>query len=202
MPPRSDSLVGDGVELVIDADVMRAAATLENTQTNAVDPCGSSCTKFLLAVHELGFAVLLSQQMQDEWRKHQMRSRFARTWWVWMAARKCIRMKSVGMNTSLRNGIRRVLRASGLDDIKVKEAEKDIHLLEAARASGNRVCSRDQNARLRFRRAATKIREIQRVAWVDPTIEEDCCCHWLKQGAPFETHRFLGGSRGRQTDVN
>ena len=75
---------------------------------------------------------------------------------------------------------------------------KDVHLLEAALATGRIVASKETEAHDHFTGACNHICEIRDMMWVNPVVAEDACAGWLKQGAPVEQHRQLGYRQGER----
>lgn len=92
------------------------------------------------------------------------------------------------INRELRNKINKLT-------VKAKELEamnKDVHLLEAALATGNIVASKEAEAFDCFVGASGQIGEIRSIVWVNPVKEEDSCQNWLVRGAPPDRERQLG----------
>jgi len=69
---------------------------------------------------------------------------------------------------------------------------KDCHLLEAARATGGRVVSRDETVRQLFRAASDRVGELRGIVWVNPTVAAEQPIAWLEAGAPADPERQLG----------
>jgi hypothetical protein len=68
------------------------------------------------------------------------------------------------------------------------EMRKDVHLLEAAISTDNRIASEDDTARGFFR----GIRHARAVLWINPALEEEGAVEWLGRGARIESRRQLG----------
>ena len=164
--------------LVIDADVVRSAGESEK-------PISSACRTFLAAVLNVGHHVVMTQAIREEWRHHM--SKYSRTWRRQMLGRRRVVSIEGERDEHLRARIDGVVTRSQ----KVVVA-KDIHLIEAAIATDQRVTSRDKCARKAFGDAAAVVRELRQVVWVDPTQDDEKPIDWLRNGAQDEASRRLG----------
>jgi len=70
--------------------------------------------------------------------------------------------------------------------------EKDLHLIEAARATEETVASRDSTVRQLLCNAATRVTELKTIVWVNPDEPAEEPIAWLKAGAKRERKRMLG----------
>jgi hypothetical protein len=68
----------------------------------------------------------------------------------------------------------------------------DLHLVCAAFAADCVILSMDETARRLFGKLAGTERTLKRLAWGNPTKEEDAVSNWLRAGAKIEKHRRLG----------
>lgn len=161
-----------GRRLVIDADVARSAGETKH-------PVSSACRQFLDAVTECRHRVVMTPEIQEEWRRHA--SRYTYRWLRRMFARRLVDRCTVATNDPLRQRVAGMLPSAG-----------DLHLLEAAVATDKLVASQDERARAAFRIMSGKIREIQIVVWVNPTRKEESPIDWLTSGAVAEANRQLG----------
>jgi hypothetical protein len=69
---------------------------------------------------------------------------------------------------------------------------KDLHLVEAAVATGAAVLSRDDRARRLFARLASELRELKGILWINPCEATERVNAWLQRNAPDEPERHLG----------
>lgn len=69
---------------------------------------------------------------------------------------------------------------------------KDMHLIEAAKATDHVVASLDEIVRALFVVAARSITELRIVIWANPDKTEEGCIAWLQAGAEAERERRLG----------
>jgi hypothetical protein len=167
--------------LVIDASVVRAAGGID-----AIDPIPVRCRDFLKEVLSLGHTVIVTDDIEIEWQKHQ--SEFARDWYFRMRKRGQInRRRGVTRDDDLRELIFAVIDPQARANV-----EKDMRLLEAARLADKRVASKDDTMRGHFQRAAYKVDELKLIIWINPVEEADGCVLWLREGALEEIHRTLG----------
>ena len=166
--------------LVIDANVARSAGP-----ENATHPTSKSCRDVLLAVEKHGFCIVSTADLREEWNRHQ--SGFFRLWRVQMMARKRITALPVSADTILRNK----LKACPSSEKDCEAMLKDVHLLEAALASDNRIISCERVVRILFAHACSTVSEIRHILWAKPDNEEEKVIGWLEKGTPDEDHRRL-----------
>lgn len=171
----------DSKRLVIDTDVARAAGS-----ETATHPRAAHCRDFLSAVLSLSYHIVMTKQINDEWKNHQ--SRFARRWRVSMDARKKIDRINPQGNQELQDKVTNTTN----DAHEIEAMEKDFHLLQAALATDQTVISLDETVRGLFKRASQQVGEIRDIIWVNPDrTEEEQPIAWLQNGAPSEPHRRL-----------
>jgi len=166
--------------LVIDASVARSSGG-----PGSIHPTARNCRDFLLGVLEICHRLVLTPAIGCEWKKHC--SRFARTWRVSMEARKKVERPPVPSDENLMARIREAASSQKAWEIM----SKDTYLLEAALATDSIVVSGDDEAREEFAKAATLVKDIQQIVWVNPSEESDCR-EWLRNGAEPEKERLLG----------
>ena len=171
----------DSKRLVIDADVARASGS-----ERATHPRAEHCRDFLNAVLSLSHRMVMTEQINNEWKNHQ--SRFARRWRVSMDARKKIDRIDPPENAELQAKVTTTTN----NENEIEAMQKDFHLLQAALATDQTVVSLDETIRGLFKRASQQVGEIRNIIWVnsDRTAEEQPIA-WLQNGAPPEAHRQL-----------
>jgi len=167
--------------LVIDTDVVQSSGS-----EKATDPRAVSCREFLRAVRSYNYRVVVTKEINAEWKRH--RSGFAHEWKVSMYARRRIEDINPSENDTL---LDKITTATN-DPDEVEVMQKDFHLLQAALETDKIVISLDQTVRNLFANASQQVGEIRIIIWVNPerTLEEQPI-PWLKNGAPAETHRRL-----------
>ena len=173
--------VRNSKRLVIDADVARASGS-----ETATHPRAEHCRDFLNAVLSLSHRMVMTEQINNEWKNHQ--SRFARRWRVSMDARKKIDRIDPPENAELQAKVTTTTN----NENEIEALQKDFHLLHAALATDQTIISLDETVRQLFKRASQQVGEIQHIIWVNPdrTAEEQPIA-WLQNGAPPEPHRQL-----------
>ena len=167
--------------LVIDADVLKASGDI-----NAIKPRAARCRDFLTAVRSLGHQVVASNEIIREWKNHP--SRFASKWRVQMHGRKGIVFPLIHENPSLRARISKHAPEESITLIILK----DVHLIDAALATDNRIVSMDKRAFNHLRKLASHLPEIHQLALVNPEVPDPDPVQWLKDGAPLsEQYKLL-----------
>ena len=171
----------DSKRLVIDADVARASGS-----ETATHPRAEHCRNFLNAVLSLSHRMVMTEQINNEWKNHQ--SRFARRWRVSMDARKKIDRIDPPENAELQAKVTTTTN----NENEIEALQKDFHLLQAALATDQTVISLDETVRGLFKQASQQVGEIRDIIWVNPdrTAKEQPIA-WLQNGAPSEPHRRL-----------
>ena len=164
--------------LVIDANVAHSAGESEH-------PISSACRKFLDTVLSVGHHVVMSEAIQEEWRRH--RSRYSRKWLTQMSGRKRVDRNKIERDEDLRERIDEVVPPEQKEDV-----DKDVHLIEAAIATDRLVTSRDEKARGAFGNASDNVGELRQIVWINPTQDDEKPIDWLQKGAKAEVHRQLG----------
>ena len=168
-------------QLVIDADVASASGG-----EHAVHPTARTCRAFLEAVLQYNHHLVMTEEISDEWFEHQ--SRFARKWRVRMYGRRRVDRITLDPNADLTRKLDRLVCTENQREVIVK----DLHLIEAARATDRTVTSCDEKVRQHFRNASPTITELKSIVWVNPDKPEERVIQWLADGAPPEAKRMLG----------
>jgi hypothetical protein len=75
---------------------------------------------------------------------------------------------------------------------------KDIHLVEAARATDEAVLSLDDTVRNLLAAASQRVRALRKIVWVNPGTAGESACTWLRSGAPPDKELQLGASTPRR----
>ena len=87
---------------------------------------------------------------------------------------------------------RETVKLADLSTSERREAEKDIHLLEAALSGDLVVISRDASARRVFRKVFQDNSRIRRVMWLNPVSDATETDVWLAEGAKRVPEFTLG----------
>ncbi|MCI0691209.1 hypothetical protein L0337_04275 [candidate division KSB1 bacterium] len=167
--------------LVIDASIAHASGGEE-----ATFPTSKNCRDFLIAVRTICHRIVMTTAIIEEWNNHQ--SNFTRRWRVSMEARKKVNRLNAPINKKLRDKIKEIATNE-----KAREAMfKDIHLVEAAKATDQIVVALDETVRDLFASISRSIGEMRNIVWVNPDKTEEQPISWLENGAKPEKRRMLG----------
>ncbi len=167
--------------LVIDASVAHASGGEE-----AIFPTSKNCRDFLKAVQTISHRIVMTPAITEEWKNHQ--SNFARRWRVSMEARKKVVRVSAPADDNLRDKIKHIASSDKARDAMLK----DIHLIEAAKATDQTVIALDETVRNLFAAAGQRVGEMRNIVWVNPDKVEEKSISWLENGAKPEKKRMLG----------
>jgi hypothetical protein len=132
----------------------------------------------------------MTPALKAEWFKY--RSRFALRWLAEMAAAAQV-MSIQGNGYS---SLRKQIEASDFGAAQKDAMIGDAHLIEAAVEIGRRIASDDEEVRLLFRSAVSRIQgnRLGDVVWVNPNKADEAPIEWLEAGAPADAHRMLGSA--------
>lgn len=166
--------------LVIDASIAFAAGDWESQ-----DPRGILCRELLRAVRGSGHRIAWSRAIEVEWDRNQ--SPFAARWRATMLNLR----KLQPVKDEVLEELREAIEWHSNDRNVVAIMLKDVHLIEAALATGRRIAAWDVAARGHFTRLALTFERIRPVNWVDPTVEDEQAIAWVERGAPLERSRRL-----------
>ena len=164
--------------LVIDASIARAAGKTEH-------PVSSACRSFLQEVLKICHRVVVTPEILAEYKEH--RSYFAHKWLASMWARR----KVVRPGPVENAGLRETIHSLELADSVREAILKDIHLVEAAFATGQAVASLDETARWHFLQISGSVRSLRSLVWVNPAKDDEHTTDWLRQGAKVDEERQL-----------
>lgn len=147
---------------------------------------GVMCQSFLLVmIEETAHRMVMTREIGAEWDIHS--HPFARRWRRSMNAKRRVDRPFVDHDLGLRQ---KVARASTTEK-SLAAMEKDFHLIEAAKATDNRIVSLDDTARRLFSSASASIGELGEIIWVNPVNEIETPIQWLKEGSPNEESRMM-----------
>lgn len=167
--------------LVIDTDIASSAGG-----ENAQDTRSKQCRDVLMMVRNAGHAVVVTEMISEEWRRHQ--SSFTKTWLRSMYAKRKVCQLDVLVNEELRDKVEQV----AAEEKKRNAMLKDVHLIEAALEVDKTVISMDETVRSYFHEVAQKVVVVKQIVWVNPCKENEGCLEWLQNGAERERERMLG----------
>jgi hypothetical protein len=169
---------GESKRLVIDASV--ATSTGERGQR------GERCQAFLrVMMYDTSHRLVMTREIGSEWDIHS--HPFARRWRKSMNARRRVDRLNVDRDAVF---CLKVEQASQTEKALVA-MEKDLHLIEAARITDNRVISLDDTARKFFSAVSSQVGELRVILWVNPVNENETPTQWLINGAPNEEKRQI-----------
>jgi len=146
------------LEVVVDADVARSSGETDH-------PISSSCRRALILMLNNEHYFVACSQVRAEWGKHA--SGFAKRWLTSMIARK--RVVFITASPDFATALAQI----DLNDKTKDVALKDAHLVDAARARGLFVTSRDDNARSSIRGISALNDLCRGIAWVNPVSEAE-----------------------------
>lgn len=173
----------DAKRLVIDTDVVSAASSAGSERAGA-------CKNFLDTMHATFHRVVLTEKLFNEWKEHQ--SRYSSQWLKNMYAKRQVDHDiTLPPPEELEQRVCPAIPSLAAQDA----ARKDLHLIQAALATDQRVVSLDQSARSAFAAAGKAIAEIGATIWVNPERESETPIQWLRSGAPNEAARQLASFR-------
>jgi hypothetical protein len=89
-------------------------------------------------------------------------------------------------------GLRQTIHSLDLTDSVREAILKDIHLVEAAFATGQTVASLDDTARQYLRQITEHVKSLKSLVWVNPIKDDEHTSDWLRQGAKADEERQLG----------
>lgn len=163
-------------DLVIDADVMRAAGISEH-------PVSKNARLILERIRDGGHRLVQTPALKKEHDKHQ--SLLAKQWRGSMVSRKQWVPKKPSEDMPLRlHLVRAQNEASPKDETAVL---KDTHLLEAAASSDFRIVSKDTAARQLIQKGCPLPEPYGRIQWADATLTPGETLLWIEQGCPDRT---------------
>ena len=128
----------------------------------------------------------MTPDLEEEWDRRQ--SNFAGEWRVAMESEGLV----CGVSPVDDQNLRRRILSTAQSTNKCRALKKDLHLIEAAKATDDTVSSLDKKVKNLLREAAHVVREIRAIVWVNPEREEDAPILWLARGAPADPERMLG----------
>lgn len=155
-----------GWRIVIDASVARAAG-------ETLVPVSRHCRDSLVKVRQNGHFMVMTEPLNEEWRKHQ--SRFARAWFTSMTARKQV----IRLNDEYLPELHLAIAAADVPEKDRAAMLKDIHLLEAAVASNHTVLSLDKVVYRLFARLCVHCGVIKQIIWFNPDEQFEYVIQWL-----------------------
>ncbi len=159
--------------IVVDASVARSAGEREH-------PTSAHCRLFLQTMLRLAHRVVMSADIEQEWRRHA--SVFSTRWLAAMRSRR--RVVVVNRDDEAGELLRSALwRADELTPHHIAAVEKDILLMVAAWATDNTVASRDEAMRKLLGILAVSERRLCTVIWVNPDQPDGAAVRWLEAGA-------------------
>jgi hypothetical protein len=153
--------------LVVDTDVTSSAGKSEA-------PRSKNCRTTLETIRDEGHSIVMTDDINDEWRRH--RSKYALHWLTSMYARKKVSWVDISPSDKLRSII------STTSDIESKRQamEKDVHLLEAALVTDQKVLSLDDTVRNLFSNLCSRYNPIKVISWLNPDTQNERVIQWLK----------------------
>ncbi len=164
--------------LVIDASVA--------TSTGERGLRGERCQTFLrIVIDRTAHRLVMTKDIGAEWDIHS--HQYARRWRRSMNAKRRVDRPIVNHDLTLAQKIVR----TNPPEKALAAMEKDLRLIEAARATDDRIVSLDDTARRFFCEASSSVGELREILWVNPVVEKEAPIQWLEDGAPNEEQRLI-----------
>jgi predicted nucleic acid-binding protein len=139
--------------LVIDASVIRSAGRSEH-------PTSRKSREALDAVLEICHRAYVCPTLQREWIKHHSEHGDE-----WQASMRDMGKLVQASDPPMIEALRKAIEGN-------RALEKDVHLVEAAVAAGDRVIvSLDKKARDGFTRLKIRAEQVDEIQWIDPTAQ-------------------------------
>lgn len=146
------------LSIVVDADIARSSGKTEH-------PISSGSRALLEGVSSNGHKLTMCPSMMTEWKKHK--SLFAKKWLSSMIAKK----KVVFVNPVPQ--VHDVINMGFIEETKVKIAEKDAHLVDAAIFSDRVIASNDDRARSVFCELSNNCGDLKTIKWFNAISDRE-----------------------------
>jgi hypothetical protein len=171
--------------IVVDTSIARAAGSSE-------DEVSISCRSFLDSMLKLHHEVVMSAEIEAEWKKH--RSRYTSRWLITMhQKRKVCRVDdNHQFKEILADIVEELFDEEKIDSFQRIAIHKDLLLITAADRTDGLIASKDDRMRKLLRFVAVKNAKTASIVWVDPTNEVENCIQWLENGASPSARPNLG----------
>lgn len=149
--------MSNSIAIVVDADIARSSGESEH-------PVSSGSRSLLDNVYKNGHKLAMCPTMLAEWKTH--RSRFATTWLASMIAKKKVNFIKPEKQTN------NLININIKEDAKIRIAEKDSHLIDAALFTDRVIASNDNNARKVFCELAESCGDIKTIKWFNAVSDK------------------------------
>jgi hypothetical protein len=181
-----------GKRLVIDTSVC-----LSPGGHKADDEQSITCTEILENVYCLKYYFVCTPEVQSEISRHldAKLTKYVTKYTVDWFARMRRRGKIISINETENIRLREKIKTKKFGKRQLIEVLKDIHLIEAANATDNKIISHDKTAYGYFKRVSD-IDEISIVVWMDMNNPDQDIIKWLKSGAKNKKEHMLGFNPG------
>ncbi len=173
-----------GHSIVVDACVARSAGPNRN-------PIAQNCYKVLLAIIQYDHRLAMSHQVESEWMEYKKRasgkifpnaSYFALEWYQEMKSKGRVDYYLVDLDSDLRKDVEQDLINNHITKSVAKEIMEDLHLIETALKSDNRVLSSDDEMYDNLLNLQDTSQDLNVVMWVSPNRNN--AYKWLRDNAP------------------
>jgi hypothetical protein len=144
--------------------------------------------KTLLVVEEI--CLVRTPEVYTEWTRHW--SKFARSWYVSMEARKRVLRPTV---TAVHQRTCKSIEDWAPSEPARLAILKDMHLLLAAISADQRIASLDETLRSILAASCADLPHLCNLLWLNPERPEERAEDWIRRGAPFEDARTLRRAR-------
>jgi hypothetical protein len=175
-----------GRRLVIDTCICQSAGNEYATEEMSI-----YCRDILDCVYEHRYYFVCTPGIRSELSRHiktKEMSKRGMEWLTKMASRGMVDLYDFSPNGDLRKRV----KVACPDTRKRRELLKDIHLIEAANKTDNKIISKDIDAYQNFRSLAQDFDELQTVIWMD--LNNHNVMKWLQAGAKNTKKYMLGAN--------
>lgn len=153
---------------------------------------GKKCRDFLDSVLNICNRLVMTEAIQEEWDHHA--APYARRWSAAMKSRGKLKPFEPVQLLTLPGRISELKKAGSRQK---QEMQKDVLLLEGAKAADCRIVSIDEKARGYFQRFGEYLPELNGILWINPVKQYDDAVEWLNRGAPNDDSLLLRPKESR-----
>lgn len=176
----------EGKRLVIDTCVCRSSGGTESD-----DGFSRECSEILYCVYKNDYYFVCTPEIQNEIMDSlsmNLFSYFVHQWFRNMITRRRVYSPS---SPTINERLRMEITTIPLERKQLDAILKDVHLIEAANCTDNRIISCDRNAFDNFKLLSASYENITGVMWIDLNDPPLDVKKWLEEGASFNIrHTF------------
>lgn len=184
-------LSAKGKRLVIDTSVC-----LSSGGYKAKDKLSIKCTDVLENVYCLNYYFVCTPEVHKEISRHldAKLTKYVTKYTVDWFARMRRRGQIISLNETKNRRLREKIKSKSFGKRQLIEVQKDIHLIEAANATDNKIISYDKTAYAYFKRVSD-IDEVGIIIWMDMSNPDTDVIKWLRSGAKSKKEHMISFSQ-------